>query len=278
MTDKVVAIPQKIVDWLNVQPTLHDVTFFTEFPPVMKSVPLKKAIVAVGIEELNITDKFVANDDGVLEKQEFCRTANIRTRLSICVPYSYGGSACHDYFTKIIDALTFRTDLNIEESGCEEIESDRDTSALVCHGWFRIVADFCPAKSVDENFTSFLSKDFICSGHITNEEIHVTSHEKELWNNSVTTGFYTGTGQSTTSINLGFKPKLILVFTPDYPIMKINFTSTSASSQVGFACENFASAGISLTSGGFNIIKATVNGVVSFLNELGCTYCYIAFK
>ncbi len=276
--DKIVTIPQRIVDWLNIQPTLSDITFFTEFPPIMKSVPLKKAIVAVGIEELNITDKFVANDDGVLEKQEYCRTANIKTRLSICVPYSYGGSACHDYFTKIIDALTFRTDLNIEESGCSEIESDRDTSALVCHGWFKIVADFCPAESIDENFTSFLNKDFICSGHITNDEIHVSKEDKELWNNSVLTGFYTGTGQSTTSVKLDFTPKFLMVFCTDFPVCSINFDLSSAKSYMAFASGDFSSAGLSLTSTGFKITKATINGTVSFLNELGYSYCYIAFK
>lgn len=276
--DTIVTIPQKIVDWLNIQPTLDDITFFTEFPPIMKSVPLKKAIVAVGIEELNITDKFVANDDGVLEKQEYCRTANIKTRLSICVPYSYGGSACHDYFTKIIDALTFRTDLNIEESGCSEIESDRDTSALVCHGWFKIVADFCPAESVDENFTSFLSKEFICSGHITNDDVHVTKEDKELWNNPVQTGFYTGTGQSSTSVKLDFEPKLLIVFCTDFPVTTVSFTNSTAATHIAFASGDFATAGLTLTSTGFRIIKSTVNGVVSFLNELGYSYCYIAIK
>ena len=278
MMDKIVTIPQKIVDWLNIQPQLNDITFFTEFPPIMKSVPLKKAIVAVGIEELNITDKFVTNDNGVLEKQEFCRTANIKTRLSICVPYSYGGSACHDYFTKIIDALTFRTDLNIVESGCDEIESDRDTSALVCHGWFKIVADFCPADSIDENFTSFLSKDFICSGHVKNDEIHVTSQDKELWNNSIHTGFYTGTGQSSININLDFSPKLVIVFCPDLPIMTLSFTNSTASPKIGIASGDFSSAGLKLISNGFRIIKSTFDGIVSFFNELGVTYCYIAFK
>ncbi len=276
--DTIVTIPQKIVDWLNIQPTLTDVTFFTEFPPVMKSVPLKKAIVAVGIEEMSIVDKFVANDEGVLEKQEYCRTANIRTRLSICVPYSYGGSACHDYFTKIIDVLTFRTDLNIEESGCSEIESDRDTSALVCHGWFKIVADFCPAHSVDENFTSFLNKEFICSGHITDSDIHVTSEDKQLWNNLVKTGFYTGTGQSSASVSLDFKPKLLIVFCTDFPAVTVNFTSSTAAAHMGFASEGFASSGLELTSTGFKITKSTVGSTSSFLNELGYSYCYIAIK
>lgn len=156
--DSIVALPGKMVSWLCEQEDLKDIKFFTEFPPILKSVPLKEAIVAVGIEQLSITDKFVENDEGILEKQEYCRSANIKSRLSICVPYSYGGSACHDTFTRIIDALTFRTDLNINASGCDETQSDRNTSALVLTGWFEVVADFCPAVSTDENYASFLDK------------------------------------------------------------------------------------------------------------------------
>ena len=276
--DKIVAIPQKIVDWLSTQSELSDITFFTEFPPVMKSVPLKKAIVAVGINEMTITDKFVANDNGVLEKQEYCRTANIRMRLSICVPYSYGGTACHDYFTKIIDALTFRTDLNVDESGCEEIEADRDTSALVCNGWFRLAADFCPAESVDENFTSFMNKDFICSGHISNSEVHVTPEEKAQWSNSLVTGFYIGNGQSSVSFKLEFTPKLVILFCPEMPLTTVNFDGNTANCYLGVASNGYATAGLALTSTGFKTIKSTTNYVSSFFNEAGYTYCYIAFK
>ena len=276
--DRIVAIPQRIVEWLSVQTELGDVTFFTEFPPVMKSVPLKKAIVAVGINEMSIVDKFVANDDGVLEKQEYCRTANIKMRLSICVPYSYGGTACHDYFTKIVDALTFRTDFNIEESGCEEIEADRDTSALVCNGWFKIVADFCPAESVDENFTSFMSKDFICSGHITNNDMHVTPEEKEQWSKSFVSGYYVGDGQSATSFNLGFKPRIVMLFCSDYPVIHINFAGNSAKCHFAIATENYSTSGVRLTSSGFKTNRSTIDSNTSFFNEAGYTYCYIAFK
>ena len=274
----IVAIPQKVVDWLSVQPELSDITFFTEFPPVMKSVPLKKAIVAVGISEMSIVDKFVANDDGVLEKQEYCRTANIKMRLSICVPYSYGGTACHDYFTEIIDALTFRTDLSVEESGCEQIESDRDTSALVLNGWFKIVADFCPAESVDENFTSFMNKDFICSGHITNEAMHVTAEEKEQWSNPLISGYYVGNGQSSVSFNLDFKPKMVILFCTDFPVMQINFTASSAKCHFGLAADNYSTAGLKLTASGFKTVKNTIDSNASHFNEAGYTYCYIAFK
>ena len=140
---------------------MEDIKFFVEYPPVNKAVPLRRSIVAVGIDNIEIVDKFVANDDGVLERQEYCRLAKIKANLSICVPFSMGGQTCHDIFTRIANALTFRTNLNILESGCVEIKSDRDTDALVMNGWFLMEADFCPAQSTDENFASFLDKELL---------------------------------------------------------------------------------------------------------------------
>lgn len=276
--DKIVTLPQRIVTWLSVQPELLDIRFFTEFPPVLKAVPLKEAIVAVGIEQLSIVDKFVANDEGVLEKQEYCRTATIRTRLSICVPYSYGGSACHDYFTKIIDALTFRTDFNIKESGCNEIESDRDTSALVCHGWFDCVADFCPADSVDENFTSFLDKEFVCGSHIRDTDIHVTTQEKEAWSNPLAVGMYMGTGKSSELISLDYRPRFVIVFESDFPFCGFDQTDSAVSARAAFASTLCCSAGVELTSSGFRVHNVASGIDRSSMNELGYTYGYIAFK
>ena len=276
--DSIVAIPQKIVDWLSEQEELGDITFFTEFPPIIKASPLKRAIVAVGFEEVKITDKFVANDDGVLERQEYCRTADIKARLSICVPYSYGGSACHDTFTKVIDALTFRTDLNITESGCEATESDRDTSALVLNGWFRITADFCPAENLEDNYYSFIQKEMLCGSHVTNEAIHVTAEDKEYWNNPLQIGFYSGTGASTRTISIGYKPKLVIVFCTENPFMTLDFSQSTANSQLGVAVENYGTLGISLSSQGFKLSTSTLGAVTSSFNTVGYSYCYIAVK
>ncbi len=276
--DNVVAIPEKIVSWLSEQEELNDVTFFTEFPPTQKAVPLKKAIVSVGIEAMEIVDKFLANDDGVLEKQEHCRTANITARLSICVPYSYGGTACHDYFTKIIDALTFRTDLSIIQSGCNEIESDRDTSALVCHGWFKIQADFCPGSLVEDNFLSVFDKSFICGSHVSNNDIHITSEERNYWNSHIVSGYYIGTGNSAQTVTLGFKPKAVFIFTSDNPSIRIDFDAQTAKNSIGIAMDGHNTAGLCLTNTGFKTSKSVYGETTSYFNEAAIIYAYIAFK
>lgn len=276
--DSIVSLPIRIVEWLGNQSDMKDLTFFVEYPPINKAVPLKKAIVAVGIESIEIVDKFTENDEGVLENQEYCRTAMIKANLSICVPFSQGGQACHDIFTRIADALTFRTNLNIEKSGCENIKSDRDTDALVMNGWFLMNADFCPAISTDENYESFLDKELLCGSHIRNTDIHVTTADKEKWNAPYKIGFYLGNGTSSRSITVGFKASFLVLAAAGAPPVTVNFTSATAKSYLAVASPEATTQGLQITSNGFRTSTTTVSGVICNLNEAGISYVYIAYK
>lgn len=275
--DSIVSLPQRIVNWLSSQEDMKDIKFFVEYPPVNKAVPLRRSIVAVGIDNIEIVDKFVANDDGVLERQEYCRLAKIKANLSICVPFSMGGQTCHDIFTRIANALTFRTNLNLLESGCVEIKSDRDTDALVMTGWFLMEADFCPAESTDENFISFLDKELLCGSHIRNTTIHVTGTDKLKWNEPFITGMYFGDGESAQSIQLGFKPSFVIVFAAGYPAVRVNFTNSTAKTYQAMSIES-TTTGIVITTNGFKTQSGTAGGSTLALNDLGMSYNYIAFK
>lgn len=276
--DSIVSLPARIVSWLSSQSDMSDLSFFAEYPPVKKAVPLRNTIVAVGIENIEITDKFTENDDGVLERQEYCRLAEIKTNLSICVPFDLGGQACHDVFTRIADAMTFRTNLNIVKSGCSEITPDRDTDALVMTGWFLMNADFCPALSTDENFASFLDKDLICGSHVRNEDIHVTAEDKARWNKDYQIGFYFGNGSGTRTISTDFKPGFVLVAASDAPPVSIDFSDSTAKSYWGFASADSGSQAIEITANGFRVKSTSSGDVSSALNEATTTYTFIAFR
>lgn len=275
--DSIVSLPQRIVEWLSEQRDMDDLKFFVEYPPVNKAVPLTRAIVAVGIESIEIEDKFVENDDGVLERQEYCRLAKIKANLSICVPFSQGGQACHDIFTRIADALTFRTNLNISESGCSSIQSDRDTDALVMTGWFLMNADFCPAVSTDENYASFLDKTLLCGSHIRNDVIHVTAEDKEKWNVPFVSGVYSGVGSSARSISLGFRPSFVIVCVNGMPSATADFANSTLKTYVAVSTDA-GSSGIEITSQGFRASNATSGNTTSAMNLIGYSYTYIAFK
>ena len=272
------ALPMDIVAWLGAQEQLSDITFMTEFPPVKKAIPLKKAIVAVGLEEVGITDKFEANDQGVLVENEYCRLADIRISLDIHVPFAFGGERCHDVFTTIIDCLTFASDLDIVKSGCSAMEAERNTDALVLKAWIDVTANFCPAASSDLNFQSFLDKTLLCGSHIRNTDIHVTPEDKARWDQSFTTGNYMGNGATTRTIELDFQPRLVLVFATQYPPVRVDFSASRSYCYWGVATPGYASQGLEISTGGFRLLSSS-NYVAGTsyprLNESGTAYRYL---
>ncbi|MBQ8016449.1 MAG: hypothetical protein IJ264_09735, partial [Clostridia bacterium] len=206
------ALPANIVEWLKGREELGYIRFLTEYPAIKKAVPLKYTTVAVGIEGMEIVDSFEENDEGVLVENEFCRQAKIKLRLSIHAPYSLGGEACHSAFTDIIDCLTFASGLDILTSGCDSIVSDRDTDAFVLSAWATVNASLCPAESSSLDFPSFISKELLCASHINDDSRHLSGNQLTFLNEPFVSGSYFGTGSSTRSLSLGFKPSVVIVF------------------------------------------------------------------
>ncbi len=276
------ALPSGIAKWLSEQKEqLPDITFITEYPPEKKAIPLKKAIVAIGLNQVSITDSFVDDGTGVLVKQEYCRSADLRISLAIHVPFSHGGAACHDVFTNIIDCLTFASDLNIEESGCGNVIADRDTDAFVLEGFIMIKADFCPAISSDLNFKTFEDHQLLCGSHISDPDVHVSADEKDRWNNSFDFGMFTGDGRATRTINIGFRPRFVIVFEEDAPPCVYDPSETYIASYCGFAMDKINSMGVSLAENGFTVYNGESHeylGAAPYLNRFPYSYAFFAMK
>ncbi len=281
MADSISAMPAEIAGWLSKQTHLFEsITFLTEFPPIPKATPLRQTIVSVGLESVKITDSFTENSDGELVPEEYCRQADIKIRFSIYVPYSLGGTACHEAFTKIVDCLNFKSDLNLIESGCDPITADRDTDSFVMKSWVIIKAKFCPAESSAVQYESFLPKTFFCGSHINDKTIHVTQEDKNSWGSQSVVGAYFGTGTSEQSISLGFKPRFVFVCITNFPAI---WTNSDGSSYCcfGSASDHYGSAGVKVTSNGFKVIQtSTINyGTTNvWLNKTAADYVYIAFR
>ncbi|MBQ2774716.1 MAG: hypothetical protein IJF40_02340 [Clostridia bacterium] len=276
---KISVLPEEIANWLSEQDRLNGIRFITEFPSVKKEIPLKRVTVAVGIAEMKVEDSFTENDEGVLVENEYCRLANIKIKLGIHVPYSEGGARCHDILTDVIDCLTFSTDLNVVESGCDNVKADRDTDAFVLEAYILLQADFCPADSSGVNFESFLDKELLCGSHIRNSDIHVTTDDKSLWNAPFVTGSYIGTGATSRSISLGFSPRLVIVLACDMPTAAPDFSASETKCYIAVGTDSGSSMGITITSSGFRLSQSSSYKSSSMAyNQAGISYAYIAFK
>lgn len=275
------ALPSNIVEWLKSREELKNIRFLTEYPAIKKAIPLKYTTVAVGIESMEIVDSFTENDEGVLVENEYCRQAKIKLRLSIHAPYSFGGEACHDAFTDIIDCLTFASGMDILYSGCDGIISDRDTDAFVLSAWAMVNASLCPATSSSLDFPSFISKELLCGSHIQNTDIHLSQEQQTFLNTPFVTGSYFGTGDSSKSIALDFEPSVVIVIAKGLPLMNVDHTNSKNYAMAAVGLQSGASLGIELTSRSFrvsNSSSSTVRNCYPQLNELGTTYFYIAFR
>ncbi|MBQ2842061.1 MAG: hypothetical protein IJE72_03400 [Clostridia bacterium] len=273
------ALPSNIVEWLKGREELSKIKFLTEFPAIKKAVPLKNTTVAVGIESMEIVDSFTENDEGVLVENEYCRQAKIRLRLSIHAPYSSGGEACHDAFTDIIDCLTFASGLDILTSGCDGIVSDRDTDAFVLSAWATVNASLCPAASSSLDFPSFISKELLCGSHINDANIHLSPKQQTYLETPFESGSYFGTGDSTETVSLGFKPSVVIVIGSGLPLIYYKAADSKYYAPAAVGVEKGSSLGLEITSNGFKVKNnVTSKGCVSLLNELGTTYFYLAFR
>ncbi|HBL40233.1 MAG TPA: hypothetical protein DDY98_01145 [Ruminococcaceae bacterium] len=281
MIDSISAMPAEIATWLSNQTdTFTDVTFLTEFPAIPKAIPLRQTIVAVGLDNVRISDFFTENSEGEQVPDEYCRLAKVRIRVSIHVPYSAGGTACHTAFTKIVDCLNFKSDFNISESGCESIAADRDTDAFVMKSWIDIQAQFCPAESAAVQYAAFMPKTMFCRSHLENTDIHVTTQDKAHWNSPLEIGYYSGTGNGSRTVSLGYRPKFVLVFPAVYPPF---YNLSSDPSQLiclcGMAGQTLSSSGIELTSTGFRVTQSSEIGTGNTLTKLNwenADYIYCA--
>lgn len=275
------ALPSNIVDWLREREELSYIRFLTEFPAIKKAIPLKHTTVAVGIGNMEIVDSFEENDEGVLVENEYCRQAKINLKLSIHAPFSLGGEACHAAFTDIIDCLTFASGLDILMSGCENIVADRDTDAFVLTAWATVNASLCPAHTSSLDFPSFISKDLLCGSHMNDSDIHLSPEQNEYLTQPFVNGTYFGMGDATRTINLGFKPSVVIVAGNQLPFIYSNHVASWNRALAGVATRKGGSIGIEITENGFKV-RNTEEDVARtthpFLNELGTTYFYIAFR
>ena len=270
------AMPSRIAEWLSEREELSDIIFLTEFPPVRKAVPLKKVTVAVGIQSIVISDRFDLEQTG---DDEYCRAAEITLRFSIHAPFSMGGAACHEAFADITDCLTFDSGLDIIESGCELIKADRDTEALVLGARAVVRTSLCPAQSGSIQFPSFIDKTLLCGSHIRNEDIHVSPSQKEFLDEPFVTGTYSGMGQGTRTIDIGFTPSLVIVFAGGLP--SHTFSGSALFSYTGIALQGNGTNGLEITQNGFRIKNGASyagGNCTPLLNEAGTGYSYIAVR
>ncbi|MBQ9680457.1 MAG: hypothetical protein IJV48_07245 [Ruminococcus sp.] len=116
-------------------------------------------------------------------------------------------------------------------------------------------------------------------GHIADSAIHLNAEERAKLTEPFTFALYAGSGETTRTISLGFRPKFAIVFKRNVP--PVVYSGGVNIVNAGYACYGHGSStGLSVTGTGVTVSEAAAatDGVRVSLNESGSQYTIVAFK
>lgn len=116
-------------------------------------------------------------------------------------------------------------------------------------------------------------------GHVKNDSIHLSKGEKEKITEPYVSNIYSGSGESSRTISLGFQPKFVLIYKRGVPPVTYSNNVNTVNCAYGFYGHG-GTVGISITSSGVIVSESATatNGVKVSLNERGSQYTIVAFK
>ena len=120
-------------------PSLSEMNFCEEYPPVQKPSPLSRVTVAVGLAQASCSPgalgRLIGQAEGLARYGE---DWVIRIRLMIHAPHHMGGSACRKAFEQIWEALCLEQAFPILAAGCGPVSTSRETGSLQLEAWLEL--------------------------------------------------------------------------------------------------------------------------------------------
>lgn len=236
-------------------------------------IPLKKTYLSFTPEK-NTVSYF--EDDF----SEFCQKNEATIRMTCFSPLITLASETHILLEEVLKFLNEKYITEISGYTIGETEYDTNVKAfrIVCKIFYK--QERCPATDSD-NPAITVPHNFFCKTHVTDTDIHITAKEHEKYNEPFVTGTYTGIGYDVdTDVELGFRPKFLLVFRAGYYPVHFDSDFLLLRDYIGFAIRGFTSKNIKLTQTGFCVTdKPAADGKPEvLLNAEDVVYAYIAFK
>lgn len=135
-----VVAPSDILGFLSSQAEItRNCELTLAYENEIKPTPMKKAIVALGVEKMTVGDYLTetAADGSVTVTSN--RQADLVLKISIFAPYSYGSYETHKILDRIVTAMLYSQKLYTVTS-CESggVHYVRDTGALVLDTYFTL--------------------------------------------------------------------------------------------------------------------------------------------
>ena len=235
--------------------------------------PIKKTYLSFMTGENNVSHYYD-------ETEKCCRLNKISISMNCYSPANLAAEETIAKAEAVLDRLCdiFAGDMTGYKLEKANLDDDAKAVKIPCTLFFRY--ESCPAYDVGESVLLPYST-FMCKTHVTDDSRHLSEKEKAFVSQPVVTGRYVGTGDTDNEIELGFRPKLLVL----YEVGSQLFAYDALNSEVHYrfaVCGTGANTrGITLTATGFKIsgsISVKSNGAICELNDLLLNYAYIAIR
>lgn len=119
--------------------------------------------------------------------------------------------------------------------------------------------------------------------HTSDDEVHTTAEEKDLWNQPYVIKAFTGNGNLTRDITVtnAFDPSWGLIFKVNYTPTVVDIDNRTKYNYIGFFSTSGSSSGLTLSSNKLTVTQASVailGDELRCYNENGSSYIIIAFR
>lgn len=138
-------------------------------------------------------------------------------------------------------------------------------------------------KPKREDFCSDnLNLDNGVKNHVQNTGVHITPAERTAWLTGIfELGSYTGNMTTTRAIALGYRPRLVFLWTAQRPFCEYKAAVETSNVYTAIGCALGCTQGIALSATGFTVENApgtNIAGSTSALNQNGKTYVYATWR
>lgn len=210
-----------------------------------------------------------------------CKKIEVTIKMTVYAPVSRKSQQIHTIAEIATDLISDAYIGELQDYSIGNLSYNESVNALTLPVLFRFVYNECPLGGDEEEelVSERIPESFFCKCHVNNTDVHLSEADRSYINEPYVIGTYTGDGNSSgLDINLGFRPKAVIIYRNSYHISSYSTSDGVSNCYMGMAIGSSYTRGPLILDNGFRVKTVVTSSATTHLNDEGGAYTYIAFK
>ncbi len=213
------------------------------------------------------------------ENANNCKKTQFNLRMTVYAPSTRRGQQVQAITELVADFLADVYIGELQGYTIGDISYDDGVNALTLTAVFHFTYNECPLDDGNNLVSNVVPESFFCKSHVNNSDVHLSESDRTYLDSPFVIGSYTGNGDSAgLEVNLGFRPKLIMIYRNSYHISSYSASDGISNCYFGAAIGTTYTRGLIILDNGFRVKTVVTSSATTHLNDDGGAYTYIAFR